>query len=43
MKTTDFELIGDNSKRIKVVYFNSEMKSEYFEKLKYFEDLYKLN
>jgi hypothetical protein len=41
--TPDFELIGDNSKRIKVIYFNYEMKSEYFETLKYFEDLYKLN
>jgi len=37
----NFELLGDNSKRIKVVYFDEKMDDNYKKKLVFFEELYK--
>lgn len=36
----DFELLADNKKRIKVVYFDNNMHDQYRKKLKFFEELY---
>lgn len=36
----DFELLNENKKRIKVVYFDNKMNPEYKKKLTFFEDLY---
>ena len=36
----NFELLSDNEKRIKVVYFNKEMNETYKNKVKFFEELY---
>ena len=36
----NFELISNNDKRVKVVYFDKEMKAEYKKKLSFYEDLY---
>jgi hypothetical protein len=39
----EFELLPDNKKRIKVVYFDNKMDNRYKKKLKFFEDLYTLD
>jgi len=36
----DFELLDDNEKRVKVVYFDKKMDDTYKKKLKFFEELY---
>lgn len=36
----NFELLGNNNKRIKVVYFDKNMDEEYLKKVKFFEELY---
>ena len=36
----NFELLENTPKRIKVIYFDKEMKSEYKNKLKFYEDIY---
>jgi len=36
----NFELLGENQKRIKVVYFDKNMDKEYLKKVTFFEDLY---
>lgn len=36
----NFELLGDNEKRVKVVYFDKKMDDTYKKKLKFFEELY---
>ncbi|MDP3990540.1 MAG: hypothetical protein Q8Q01_05040 [archaeon] len=41
MKTDTFRLIDNQPKRIKVVYFNENMKKHDFKKLKYIHELYK--
>lgn len=39
-KTQDFEILKDNSKRIKVVYFDKKMSPRYINKLKMIENIY---
>lgn len=39
-ETTDFEILKDGSKRIKVVYFDKKMNQSYLSKLKMIEDIY---
>ena len=36
----DFELLTNNEKRIKVVYFDKEMNKTYLKKVKFFVDLF---
>lgn len=36
----EFELLNNNEKRVKVVYFDKEMKAEYKKSLSFYEDLY---
>ena len=39
-KTTDFEILNDGSKRIKVVYFDKKMDNSYLSRLTMIEDIY---
>lgn len=39
-KTPDFSLLGENKKRIRVVYFDKNMKDEYKNRLTFLHDLY---
>ncbi len=39
-KTPEFELLSNKPKRIKVIYFDKNMKEEYKRKLKFYEDIY---
>lgn len=36
----DFELLNNNQKRVKVIYFDKKMKAEYKKNLSFYEDLY---
>lgn len=39
-KTPEFEMLKDNSKRIKVVFFNKKMNKKYLSKLDFIKDIY---
>jgi len=41
LEIENFELLKDKSKRVKVVYFDKNMKKKYVEKLKFYKDTYK--